>query len=125
MSILRYAHFLQFLLLLSPLLISVSGNTIFTNTKTIDETKGIVSTENIEEQAKNDCFANTLQGFILYERSVCMTDEDCVNICDCQASCVNTRNGGCTLPYNPDVDHICPYLHTKDGKTECELCSSD
>lgn len=117
MSILRRTHSLVILLLLSSLLEQAAGNTIFEKTNTADETKDIVNGENTDNQLKNDCFAETLSGFILYESNACITDDDCVNLCDCGATCINTRNGGCTLHYNPDVEHICPYLHTEDGKS--------
>ena len=78
--------------------------------------------------ARTDCFSQTLQGYILYKADAgCTTDEDCVNLCDCGASCIDVKSG-CDVhtksgAANPDILHICPYLHTVSGAV-CKICPS-
>lgn len=44
-----------------------------------------------ESDSANKCWANTLNGWILYDNGPCNTNTDCVNKCDCQAQCSPTK----------------------------------
>ena len=47
-----------------------------------------------EEEQKKMCWANTLNGWILYDSRECQTNEDCVDLCDCDARCSATKPNG-------------------------------
>jgi len=46
---------------------------------------------NDEEDETKMCWANTLNGWILYDSRPCQTNDDCVDKCDCDARCSATK----------------------------------
>ena len=81
-----------------------------------------------------DCFAliytPTFMKKWIHINTKCQTTADCVNVCDCEAVCINTQSG-CNVSLPPSCgsmsketcfDVFCPYLHANG--TRCGVCPS-
>jgi len=55
----------------------------------------LISIQASENEGGKKCWANTLDGWIPYSAGPCDTNLDCVNLCDCEASCsIDKPSGG-------------------------------
>ena len=79
-----------------------------------------------------DCFAfmdNYQEHKWIHINTKCSTTDDCRNVCDCDAVCIDTAGGcGLNLPPRSGIANttsmavVCPYLHDHDSGDKCSVC---